>query len=80
MHSESDSIEIMISDEANAVIKELFDSLKERSQNKLEYMKGSEFLFDYVHLMCYQCLNCVGSYIDSRDWIKKQKDNNKSHQ
>ena len=28
MHSKSDNIEIMISDEADKVIKELFDSLK----------------------------------------------------
>ena len=44
----------MISDEADEVIKELFDSLKKRFQNNLESMKGSEFVFDYVHLMCYQ--------------------------
>ena len=36
MHSESDNIEIMISDEAGKVIKELFDSLKNRYQNNLE--------------------------------------------
>ena len=45
----------MISDEADEVIKELFDSLKKRFQNNLESKKGSEFVFDYVHLMCYQC-------------------------
>ena len=31
-------------------------------------MKGSEFVFDYVHLLNYKCLkinvNCGGSYID----------------
>ena len=30
MHSKSDSIETMINDEADEVIKELFDSLKNR--------------------------------------------------
>ena len=35
MHSKSDSIEIMINDEANQVTKELFDSLKNRHQNNL---------------------------------------------
>ena len=30
MHSKSDNIEIMINDEANQVIKELFDSLKKK--------------------------------------------------
>ena len=55
IHSKSDSIEAMISDEADEVIKDLFDSLKKRYQNNLEPMKGIEFVFDYVHLMCSQC-------------------------
>ena len=74
MHSKSDNIEIMINDEADEVIKELFDSLKNRYQNNLESMKGSEFVFDYVHLLYYKChkinLNRGGSYIDSPDWRK----------
>ena len=40
--------EIMINVEADEVIKELFDSLKDRYQNNLESMKGSESVFDYV--------------------------------
>ena len=36
MHSKSDNTEIMINDEADEVIKELFDSLKNRYQNNLE--------------------------------------------
>ena len=55
MHSKSDNIEIMINDEADEVIKELFDSLKNRYQNNLESMKGSAFVFDYVQLLCYKC-------------------------
>ena len=35
MHSKSDNMEIMINDEANEVIKELFDSFKNRYQNNL---------------------------------------------
>ena len=42
MHSKSDSIEIMINDEADEVIKELFDSHQNSHQNNLESMKGSE--------------------------------------
>ena len=38
----------MSSDEADEVIKKLFDSLKNRYQNNLESMKGSEFVFGYV--------------------------------
>ena len=83
MHSKSGSIEIMINDEANEVIKELFDSLKNRYQNNLESMKGSDFAFDYVQLLYYKFHkinpNSGGSYIDSPDWIKNQKGNNKSH-
>ena len=51
----SDNIEIMISDEADEIIKELFDSLKNRYQNNLESMKGSELVFDYVQLLYYKC-------------------------
>ena len=46
MHSKSDNIEILINDEADEVIKELFDSLKNRYQNNLELMKGGEFVFE----------------------------------
>ena len=40
-------------------------------------MKGSDFVFDYVHLMYYKCLelnaNYGGSHIDSPDWKKNKK-------
>ena len=40
-------------------------------------IKGSEFLFNYVHLLYYKChkinQNRGGSYIDSPDWIKNKK-------
>ena len=39
MHLKSDNIEIMINDEVNEVIKELFVSLKNRYQNNFESMK-----------------------------------------
>ena len=51
MHSKSGSIEIMINDEADEVIKQLSDSLKNRYQNNFESIKGSEFVFDYVQLL-----------------------------
>ena len=58
-------------------MKEPFDSLKNRYQNNLESMKGSEFVFDYIHLLCYKChkinWNCERSYIDFPDWIENQK-------
>ena len=84
MHSKSDKIEIMINDAADEVIKELFDLLKNRNQNNLESMKGSEFVFDYVQLLYYKCHkinpNCSVSYIDSLDRKKPPKSNNKPHQ
>ena len=62
---------ILISDESDEVIKELFDSLKIRYQNDLESMKASDFVFDYVYLMYQNCHrinpNVGGSYIDSPD-------------
>ena len=51
MHSKAHNIEIMINDEADEVMKELFDSVKNRYQNILESMKSSEFFFDYVQLL-----------------------------
>ena len=54
MYSKKDNIEIMINDEANEVIEKLFESLKSfeslknRYQNNLESMTGSEFVVDYV--------------------------------
>ena len=39
MHSKSDKVE-------RELLKELFDSLKNRYQNNLKSMKGSEFIFD----------------------------------
>ena len=67
MHSKSDNIEIMIDDEAVEVMKELFDSLK----NKLESTKRIIVLLLTYHLLHYKChkinLNCGGSYIDSLD-------------
>ena len=68
----------MISDEADEVIKELFDSLNNRYQNNFESIKSSEFaVFDYVQLLYYKCHKINpdrgGSYIDSSDWIKNKK-------
>ena len=64
-------IEIISSDEADEVIKKLFDLPKNRYQNNLESMRCSEFIFDYVQLLYYKChkinFNHGGSYIDSPD-------------
>ena len=66
----------MINDKADEVIKQLFDSNENRYQNKLESMKGSDFVFDYVQLLYYKFHKInpnQGPYIDCADWIKNKK-------
>ena len=76
MHSKKDNIEIVINDEADKVIKSVFDSFKNRYQNNLESM-NSKFVFNYFHLLYYKCHkinpNRGGSYKDSLRWIKNIK-------
>ena len=49
-------MEIVINDTADEVIEELFKSLTNRYQNNMqESMKGSEFIFDCVHLLYCKC-------------------------
>ena len=56
MHPKSDNMEIMINSNADKVVKELFESFKNRYQNNLEKkVEGSEFVFDYVALFRYIC-------------------------
>ena len=78
MHSKSDNIEIMINDKADEVIGELFKSLLKIYQNNFEsLMRGSEFVFDYVHLLYFKCHkinpNCAQSCMYSPDWVKNKK-------
>ena len=55
MYSKCDNMENMINNKVDEVIEELFKSLPNRYQNNLEkLMKGSEFVFDYVHLLYYK--------------------------
>ena len=77
MHTTSDNIEIVIGNETNEIIEELFESLLKRYQKGLqEKMEGSEFIYDGIDLLHYKLhkisLNRGGSYIDSPEWqIKK---------
>ena len=67
----------MINGEADEVIKELFDPLKNRYQNNLESLKVSEFVVNYIQLLYSKChkihQSCGGSYTDSPDWRKNKK-------
>ena len=61
--------------DANEVVDDLFESLRSRYQGNLETsMRGSDFSFDSVQLLYYEChkvnFKREGSYIDSPDWIK----------
>ena len=78
MHSKSDNIEIMINDKAGEVVGKLFQSFVSRYQTGLEAsLKVSDFDIDCVNLLYYKCHkinpNQGGSYINSPNWIKKQK-------
>ena len=69
MHSKSDNKKIM---------EELFQFVLSRYRIGLETsMKGSAFVFDCVHLLCYKCheinLNWDESYINSHNWVKNRK-------
>ena len=83
MQSKSDSIEFISNDNANEVVNELFESLLPKYQIGFKTsIRGSDFVFDSIQLFCYKChkinFNRIDSYIDSPDWIKKKKSNNKS--
>ena len=83
MHTKSDNTEIMTGSDTNEVIEELFKSFLQRYQESLqEKVRGSEFEFDGINLLYYDfhkiSLNRGGSYIDSPEWIKNKKINNKS--
>ena len=68
----------MIYDNADEAGEELFGSLLNKYKIRWETsMRGSDFGFDYFHLLYWKChklnVNWDGSNIDSPDWIKKQK-------
>ena len=59
-------------------LKTFFKTLLNRYQNNLEIsMRGNDFFFDCIHLLCYKChkinRNRGGSYVDSPDWMKNKK-------
>ena len=78
MHSKSDNIQVMMGNETDEVIVDLFDSFLQRYQKKFEEsMRGSELAFDSVDSLYYKLhkisLNKGGSYIDSPKWVKTKK-------
>ena len=78
MHAKSNHTEIMMGNDTNEIIEELFKFFFQKYQKGLEEsMRGSEFIFDSVDVLHYN-LNKVslsrgGSYIDSSKWLKNKK-------
>ena len=78
MHTRSDNIEIMIDDDNDDIIEELFKSfLKKYEENLQNKMRGSDFDFDGFNFLYYDfneiSLNRGGSYIDCPKWLKDKK-------
>ena len=78
MHTRSDNIEIMIGDDNDGIIEELFKSFRQIYEENLQNkMRGSDFEFDGVNFLYYDfnkiSLNRGGSYIDSPKWLKDKK-------
>ena len=68
MHTRSDNIEIMIGDDTDEIIEELFKSFLQKYEENLQNkMRGSDFEFDGVLYYDFNkiSLNRSGSYIDS---------------
>ena len=78
MHTRNDNIEIMIGDDNDDVIEELFKSfLKRYEENLQNKLRGSEIKFVGVNFLYYDfnklSINRGGSYIDSPKWLKDKK-------
>ena len=78
MHTKSDNIDVMMGSETDEIIENLFKSLLQRYQGRLEEsLRGSKLIFDGVDALYYD-LNKVSlsrgeSYIDSPEWLKNKK-------
>ena len=78
MHTRSDNIEIMIGDDNDDIIEELFKSFLQKFEDNLQNkVRGPDFEFYGVNFLYFDfnkiSLNRGGSYIDSPKWIKNEK-------
>ena len=78
IRAKSSNIEIIMGNEIDEIIKEPFESLLQKYEEGLEEkMRGSEFVFDSIHLLHYNLhkisFNRGGSYIDFPKWLKNKK-------
>ena len=82
IRTKSEYIKFISYNDANKVIDELFESIRLRCQDNLGgSMRGSDFFYSdqFMYYKCHKVnFRSGGSCIDSPDWIKKEKSNNKS--
>ena len=70
MHSKSNNIEIMIDNETDEIIGELFEYLLQKISKKFRRINS----VDLLHYKCHEIsLNPSGSYRDSPKWLKNKK-------
>ena len=74
IHTRSDNIEIMIGDDNDDIIEELFRTFLQKYEENLQNkMRGSDFEFDGINFLYHDfneiSLNRSGSYIDSPKWL-----------
>ena len=77
IHLKNVNAEIMMGNETDETIEELFESLLQRYQERLEESKnGSGLIFDSVDTLYYNLkisLSKGGSYTHSPEWLKNKK-------
>ena len=78
MYTRSDNEEFMSGDDANEIIKLLFESFLQRFEENLQNkMRRSEFEFDGITFFYYSfnktSIYRGGTYIDSPKWLKDKK-------
>ena len=71
----SDNVSIIQGENTNSIIRGFFNSFLHNCQQELKMSKGSNFVFESIHLLDYkhhrERLNRGGSYIKSPKWLKK---------
>ena len=78
MHTKINNTKMLMGNEIDEIIEELFESLLQKYQEVLEEkMRGNEFVFDSVDLFHYnhhkRSFNRGGSYIDSPGQLRNKK-------
>ena len=57
VHTKSNNVEIMMGNETDEIIEDLFEYFLEEYQKRLEEsMRGSEFTYDSVDVLYYNCI------------------------